>query len=93
MTKWLAVGMCLLAGAPVSAQPPAVAPGEIRCPECAASGQKPAPPGFDASQIEFVPAVIPAFMNGQTFRMTIVARVLHPARTLMSPRPRRSALR
>jgi hypothetical protein len=79
MTKWLAVWVCLLAAVPVLAQPPVVVPGEIRCPDCAASGQKPAAPGFDASQIEFVPAVIPAFMNGQTLRMRIVARVLRAA--------------
>ena len=63
----------------VTAQAPAIAPGEIRCPGCFLTGQKPALPGFEASQIAFVANPVPAFLENQTFRIKLIARVVHAA--------------
>jgi hypothetical protein len=79
MPKWLVVCVCLLVPAAVIAQPRPVAPGEIRCPQCSLTGQKPEPPGFEASQVAFVPDPIPAFHENQTFRINMIARVVHAA--------------
>lgn len=79
MARWLIVCVCLLAPAALTAQAPAIAPDRIRCPGCFLTGQKPAPPGFDASQIEFVPNPVPAFHENQTFRVNLIARVVHAA--------------
>jgi hypothetical protein len=65
--------------AAVTAQAPAIAPGEIRCPGCSLTGQKPALPGFEASQIAFVANPVPAFHENQTFRINLIARVVHAA--------------
>ena len=79
MPKWLVVCVCLLVPAAVTAQAPAIAPGGIRCPQCSLTGQKPEPPGFEASQVAFVPNPIPAFHENQTFRINMIARVVHAA--------------
>jgi hypothetical protein len=67
----------LLASVATSAQSPVVTPGEIRCATCALTGQTPDPPGFDASQIDFVPKPIPVFTDNQTLRISVIARVVH----------------
>src|SRR5688572_25320420 len=59
--------------------PAAIGPGDIRCPGCALTGQKPAPVAFDESQIEFVANPIPSFTEGRTFRINVLARVLNAA--------------
>ena len=60
-------------------QPSTIGPGNIRCPDCAQSGQKPATAAFDASQIEFVANPVPVFYENQTIRFSVIARVLQPA--------------
>ena len=77
MARWLVVCLCFLVPAAVIAQAPAIWPGGIRCPQCSLTGQKPEPPGFEASQIAFVPNLIPAFHENQTFRVNMIARVVH----------------
>ena len=80
MRRILAAGLLvLLVAAPAIAQPSTIAPGDIRCPDCAQSGQKPAAAAFDASQIEFVANPVPVFDQNQTIRFTVIARVLQPA--------------
>jgi hypothetical protein len=69
----------LLVAAPALAQSSTIRPGDIRCPDCAQSGQKPATAAFDASQIEFVANPAPAFHEDQTIRFSFIARVLQPA--------------
>ena len=79
MARWLVVCVCLLVPAALTAQAPSIVPGGIRCPQCPLTGQKPEPPGFEASQIAFVPNLIPAFHENQTFRVKLIARVVHAA--------------
>lgn len=79
MSRWLSVCLCLLASAPAFAQPRTIAPGDIRCAHCAGAAQRPDAAGFDASTIEFVPNPVPAFHEGQTFRINLIARVVHAA--------------
>jgi hypothetical protein len=79
MVRSLAVCVSLLIPAAVAAQPRAISPGEIRCPACSLTGQKPALPGFDAAQVAFVANPVPAFHENQTFRINLIARVVHPA--------------
>ena len=83
MARWLIVCVCLLVPAALTAQAPAIAPDQIRCPGCSLTGQKPARPGFDASQIEFVPNPVPAFHENQTFRVNLIARVVNAAPLLL----------
>jgi hypothetical protein len=64
----------LLVAAPAAAQPSTIGPGDIRCPDCAQSGQKPATAAFDGSQIEFVANPVPAFHENDTIRLTVIAR-------------------
>jgi len=67
---WLsAVAIC-------SAQSPMVTPGSIRCADCAATGQQPAPPLFDEVQIGLTAQPRPAFRNNTTEQVAIIARVL-----------------
>jgi hypothetical protein len=80
MRRILPAGLLvLLVAAPAIAQPSTIRPGDIRCPDCALSGQKPATAAFDASQIEFVANPVPAFYEDQTIRVSVIARVLQPA--------------
>jgi hypothetical protein len=80
MRRILPAGLfVLLLAAPAVAQPSTIGPGDIRCPGCAVSGQKPATAAFDASQIEFVANPAPAFVENQTIRFSVIARVLQPA--------------
>lgn len=80
MRRILPAGLLvLLVGTPAIAQPSTIRPGDIRCPDCAVSGQKPAAAAFDASQIEFVANPTPAFYRNQTIRFSVIARVLQPA--------------
>jgi hypothetical protein len=80
MRRLLPAGLLvLLVAAPALAQPSTIRPGDIRCPGCAQSGQKPATAAFDASQIEFVANPAPAFHENQTFRFSVIARVLQAA--------------
>src|SRR5262245_7325697 len=72
-------GAYLLVLAATAAPPPAVGPGDIRCPGCALTGQQPAAGGFDDSQVEFVANPVPSFTEGQTFRVNVLARVLNAA--------------
>ena len=65
--------------ATAAAPPAAIGPGDIRCPGCALTGQKPTPAAFDESQIEFVANPIPSFTEGRTFRINVLARVLNAA--------------
>jgi hypothetical protein len=71
--------LVLLVAAPAIAQPSTIRPGDIRCPDCTASGQTPATAAFDASQIEFVANPVPVFYENQTIRFRVIARVLQPA--------------
>jgi hypothetical protein len=71
--------LILLVTAPALAQRSTIGLGDIRCPDCAQSGQKPATAAFDASQIEFVANPAPFFYENQTFRFNVIARVLQPA--------------
>jgi hypothetical protein len=71
--------LILLVTAPALAQRSTIRLGDIRCPDCAQSGQKPATAAFDASQIEFVANPAPFFYENQTFRFNVIARVLQPA--------------
>lgn len=71
--------LVLLVAAEAIAQPSTIGPGDIRCPDCAQSGQKPATAAFDASQIEFVANPAPAFHENETIRLSVIARVLQPA--------------
>jgi hypothetical protein len=71
--------LVLLVAAPAIAQPSTIRPGDIRCPDCAVSGQKPATAAFDTSQIEFVANPTPPFDENQTIRIRVIARVLQPA--------------
>jgi hypothetical protein len=68
--------LVLLMAAPAIAQPSTISPGDIRCPDCAQSGQKPATAAFDPSQIEFVANPAPVFHENQTIRFSVIARVL-----------------
>ena len=77
MKELLLAGLLMLTSASAFAQQTSVAPGDIRCPDCSLSGQKPAAAGFDASQIKFVKNPIPAFHDNQTVRVNLVARVVH----------------
>jgi hypothetical protein len=71
-------GAYLFVLATTAAPPPAaIGPGDIRCPGCALTGQKPAPVAFDESRIEFVANPIPSFTEGRTFRINVLARVLN----------------
>ena len=79
MTRGMGWCVFLLTAASVSAQPPTVSQGDIRCPDCALTGQAPAAAGFDASQVEFVASPIPAIHDNETFRIQIIARVVHAA--------------
>src|SRR5215471_1314232 len=80
MRRILPAGLLVLfAATPAIAQPSTIAPGDIRCPDCAQSGQKPAPAAFDPSQIEFVANPIPAFHENKTFRITFIVRVVQAA--------------
>jgi hypothetical protein len=80
MRRILPAGLLvLLVAAPALAQPSAIGPGDIRCPACALSGQKPATAAFDPSQIEFVANPAPAFNENRTIRFSVIARVLQPA--------------
>jgi hypothetical protein len=80
MRRILPAGLLvLLVAAPAIAQPSAIRPGDIRCPDCAVSGQKPATAAFDASQIEFVANPTPPFDENRTIRIRVIARVLQPA--------------
>jgi hypothetical protein len=80
MRRILPAGLLvLLVAAPAVAQPSTIRPGDIRCPDCAMSGQKPATAAFDTSQIEFVANPIPAFDENRTIRFGVIARVLQPA--------------
>ena len=80
MRRILPAGLLvLLVAAPAIAQPSTIGPGDIRCPDCAESGQKPATAAFDASQIEFVANPAPPFDENQTIRIRVIARVLQPA--------------
>jgi hypothetical protein len=83
--------MVLVAGS-ASAQPTTVAPGEIRCVLCTLTGQKPAPGAFDTSQIEFVANSVAPFQDGQTVRINVLARVLHPAPLVVEVLDSRSQL-
>jgi hypothetical protein len=80
MRRILPAGLLVfLVAAPAIAQPSTIGPGDIRCPDCALSGQKPATAAFDTSQIEFVANPAPAFYDNQTIRLSVIARVLQPA--------------
>ena len=84
MRRILPAGLLiLLVAAPALAQPSTIRPGDIRCPDCAESGQKPATAAFDASQIEFVANPAPVFYENQTIRWNVIARVLQPAPLLL----------
>src|SRR5258706_15589717 len=80
MRRMLPAGLLvLLVAAEAIAQPSTIRPGDIRCPDCAQSGQKPATVPFDTSQIEFVANPAPVFFDNQTIRFSVVARVLQTA--------------
>jgi hypothetical protein len=84
MRRLLSAGLLvLLVPAPALAQPSTIGPGDIRCPDCAQSGQAPASAAFDPSQIEFVTNPVPAFHENQTIRFSVIARVLQPAPLLL----------
>jgi hypothetical protein len=73
----LLAGLLALTSASAFAQQTSIAPGDIRCPDCALTGQQPAATAFDASQVKFVANPIPAFHENQTFRQRLVARVVN----------------
>ena len=79
MTTHFGAYLLLLAATSGSTQPAAIAPGDIRCPGCALTGQKAGSRAFDESQIEFVANPVVSFDDGQTFRTNVLARVLNPA--------------
>jgi len=80
MRRILPAGLFVFLVAAVAiAQPSTIRPGDIRCPDCGQSGQKPATAVFDASQIEFVANPASAFDGNQTIRFSVIARVLQPA--------------
>jgi hypothetical protein len=80
MRRILSAGLLvLLAVTSAVAQPSTIGPGDIRCPNCAQTGQRPASAAFDASQIEFVVNPVPVFGQNQTIRFNVIARVLQPA--------------
>jgi hypothetical protein len=84
MRRILLAGLLiLLVAAPALAQQSTIRPGDIRCPDCAQSGQKPATAAFDASQIEFVANPAPVFYEHKTIRWNVIARVLQPAPLLL----------
>ena len=84
MRRILPAGLfILLVAAPALAQRSTIRPGDIRCPDCAQSGQKPATAAFDASQIEFVANPAPVFYENKTIRWNVIARVLQPAPLLL----------
>ena len=84
MRRILLAGLLiLLVAAPALAQQSTIRPGDIRCPDCAQSGQKPATAAFDASQIEFVANPAPVFYENKTIRWNVIARVLQPAPLLL----------
>jgi len=84
MRRILLAGLLiLLVAAPALAQRSTIRPGDIRCPDCAQSGQKPATAAFDASQIEFVANPAPVFYENKTIRWNVIARVLQPAPLLL----------
>ena len=84
MRRILPAGLfILLVAAPALAQRSTIRPGDIRCPDCAQSGQKPATAAFDASQIEFVANPAPFFYENKTIRWNVIARVLQPAPLLL----------
>jgi len=84
MRRILLAGLLiLLVAAPALAQRSTISPGDIRCPDCAQSGQKPATSAFDATQIEFVANPAPFFYENQTIRSNVIARVLQPAPLLL----------
>jgi hypothetical protein len=72
----IAAIVCLLAIAICSAQSTMVAPGSIRCADCAATGQQPAAPAYDELQIGLTAQPRPAFRNNATEQVAIIARVL-----------------
>jgi hypothetical protein len=59
-----------------SAQSPTVGPGAFRCAGCAETGQKPAPPVYDESQVEFVANPIPVVFEDRGLQVAYIARVL-----------------
>jgi hypothetical protein len=79
MTAHFGVYLLLLTATSASTQPASIAPGDIRCPGCALTGQKTGPVAFDESQIEFVANPVLSFDEGQTFRTNVLARVLNAA--------------
>ena len=82
MTRWLAVCVGLLAAVPASAQPQVVIPRPDPLPRLCSRRPEPARRRSTRRRSR-VPAIVPAFMNGQTFRMRIVARVLIPRRLML----------
>ena len=60
------------------AQPDVAAPGEIRCVDCSATGQKPAAGRFDEAKVEFIATLDPFRMEPEadTNQLEIIARVL-----------------
>ena len=77
MKELFLASLLILTSASAFAQQTSVAPGDIRCSDCALTGQQGAAAGFDASHIRFVANPIPAFHDNQTVRVNLVARVVN----------------
>ena len=69
--------VCWIAGAgTTSAQSPSASPGMFRCPDCPLSGQTAGGSSSSGDQTTFVPRVVPAFHEGRSFQIAVIARVL-----------------
>ena len=76
MRARLIVCLSLLASVTTMAQSPTVGPGDIRCPDCALTGQKAAAPARDAAQTPVVSHPVSVFFEGRALRFKVIARVV-----------------
>jgi hypothetical protein len=77
------VAVLVLASADSPAQPAPGAPPLFGCGDCAAAGQQASLAAVEPTQIEFIPAIRPAFRGDQGLRLEITARVLSASPLLM----------
>ena len=75
-TLVLTVACTVLTLVLTSAQQPTPATGVISCSLCPLSGQQPSATTFDESKLTFIAQLRPAFHEGQTYEIQIIARVL-----------------
>ena len=69
--------VCWIAGAgATSAQSPSAIPGMFRCPDCPLSGQTAAGSSSSGDTTTFIPRVVPAFHEGESFQFAMIGRVL-----------------